>query len=506
MKFINVFLFKPYVMKTKLFTIAAFINFVFISAQVPIVEWKKKSGDISFNFAQRIITTLDGDFITTGIKYSNNKSNISVTKLNSNGNILWQKDLEHIENTGSYSIQSTSDGEYILAGYISNKKGDSYDENGLIIKLNNSGDIQWQKILGGSSTDEFKSIETTSDGGYIVAGSSNSNDGDVNENNGSTDVWIVKLNSVGNILWQKSLGGIYNDRIGKIINSKDGGYVIAGSTITNRGTFPEENLNFDAWVVKLNSLGVVEWGKTFGGSGADVAYSLKQTLDEGFIIAGMNNSSDGDIIGNNGAQDSWIIKLNNIGELQWQKSLGTEVFEMVTSIDLTKDGGYILSGKTSNTEMEISDGASNNGLNAFVIKLNDIGLIQWQKIISETGYEYPKSIIEDKDGDYVIAGFNKFNLDYDAWIVKLATENLTNTIFKTKSFTMYPNPTTSIINFESPNNSKIGKVVISELTGKTLIKLTENTKRIDIQNLSKGLYLIEVYFDNEKFIGKFLKE
>lgn len=147
-------------------------------------------------------------------------------------------------------------------------------------------EIEWQKSFGGSANDVANSIQQTSDGGYIVAGSSNSNDGDVAGNYGSNDFWVVKLSGAGNIEWQKSYGGSNWDVAYSIQQRTDGGYIVAGKTYSDDGDITEDHGSGDVWVVKINNIGDIEWQKSYGGSGDDIAFSIQQTTDGGGISLG----------------------------------------------------------------------------------------------------------------------------------------------------------------------------------------------------------------------------
>lgn len=172
--------------------------------------------------------------------------------------------------------------------------------------------IQWQKSLGGSGLDEARSIAPTSDGGYIVAGLSNSNDGDVIGVHGGYESWIVKLTSVGMTEWQKSLGGSGNDGASSIAPTSDGGYIVAGGSQSNDGDVTGHHGSSDSidyWVVKLTSAGMIEWQKSLGGTGYDYAISIAPTSNGEYIVAGGSKSTDGDGTGNHGDTDYWIVKL-----------------------------------------------------------------------------------------------------------------------------------------------------------------------------------------------------
>ena len=182
--------------------------------------------------------------------------------------------------------------------------------------------IEWQKCLGGTADDFANSIQQTSDGGFIVAGETRSNDGDVSGNHGKSDAWVVKLNSLGDILWKKCLGGTGNDYARSIQQISDGGFILTGYTNSNNGDVSGNNGYYDAWVVKLNSSGDILWQKCLGGTYDDYARSIQQTSDTGFILAGYTFSNDGDVSGNHGFSDAWVVKLNSSGDIIWQKCFG----------------------------------------------------------------------------------------------------------------------------------------------------------------------------------------
>jgi len=171
--------------------------------------------------------------------------------------------------------------------------------------------IEWQKCLGGTSEDIANSIKQTSDGGFIVAGHAGSKDGDVWGNHGDYDYWVVKLNSSGGILWQKCLGGQDWDVAYSIQQTSDGGFIVAGYTESYYGDVWGNHGGSDYWVVKLNSSGDIEWQKCLGGTYTDIAHSIQETSDGGFIVAGHAGSKDGDVSWNHGNYDAWVVKLTN---------------------------------------------------------------------------------------------------------------------------------------------------------------------------------------------------
>src|SRR5690606_18747613 len=180
-----------------------------------------------------------------------------------------------------------------------------------------------------------------------LAGESNSNDGDVSGNHGGSDYWIVKLSPSGEITWQQSLGGSGADSATSIKQTMDGGYIVAGYSSSSDGDVTEKQGSGDYWIVKLNAAGGIEWQKSFGGSDFDNALSIDQTNDNGYIIAGLTNSNDGDVTLNQGVRDYWIVKLNMTGDLIWEKSLGGSGDDRAYSIKQTSNNNYIIGGFSS---------------------------------------------------------------------------------------------------------------------------------------------------------------
>ena len=210
--------------------------------------------------------------------------------------------------------------------------------------------IQWQKSLGGSASDVAFSIQQTSDNGYIVAGYTQSNDSDVAVYHGNQDYWIVKLNSVGSIEWQKSLGGTDVDMLSEIHQTSDGGYIIGGYSISDDIDVTGNHGQEDYWIVKINNLGAIQWQKSLGGSNIERAYSIKQTTSGGYIVAGSTNSTDGDITFHHGGiniqHDFWIVNLDSTGNILWQKCLGGSSTDVARSVQQASDGGFIVTGST----------------------------------------------------------------------------------------------------------------------------------------------------------------
>ena len=414
-----------------------------------------------------------------------------IVKLNSTGNIEWQKCLGGSSFDLANAIQQTADGGYIVAGKSVSKDGDAIGrtESGdfWIVKLNSTGNIEWQKGFGGSGFETANTIQQTTNGGYIVAGLSTSNDGDVTGNHGGrADAWVVKLNSTGNIEWQKCLGGSSYDYASAIQQTKDDGYIVAGYSDSNDGDVTgNHGGNGDCWVVKLNSTGNIEWQKSLGGSLSDEAYAVKETKDGGYIVAGYSSSSDGDVTGGYGAYDYWVVKLNSAGNIEWQKGLRSGLDNFAYSIQQTTDDGYIVSGYSSHSDDDVTGFHFSDDY--YIVKLNSTGNIEWQKRLGGSGEDRPFATIQQTtDGGYIVAGYslsvdgdvtgNHGRADY--WVVKLGASALPLNLLH---FDAVKNKTNVQVNWQTTNEINTSHFIVQRSASGTNFN---NIGRVEAKNTS----------------------
>jgi uncharacterized repeat protein (TIGR01451 family) len=466
----------------------------YVQAQ-PDIQWQKTLGGSDMDNGYEIKPTSDGGFITVGESKSNN-GNVSghhanaspgstydidvwVVKTDMFGNIQWQQSFGGTSMDYATDVLQTADGGYIVMCTAYSTDGDVVGSHGgtndiWILKLDALGNVQWKKCYGGSGFDSGQSIIMTNDGGYMATGFTQSNDGDVSGNHGAADLWLLKLDVNGNIVWQKCLGGTgyeggatgsggsfagFELKLISIIQTTDKGYFIGTSSSSNDGdlTFHNgavANTNPDYWAVKTDSTGAIQWQKTLGGSVLDIAYSGFQTADGGYIIAGESASNDGDVSGNHSAkEDAWIVKFDAVGNVSWKKILGGTGFDRAISISATSDGGYFLGGETrSPNGGDVAgnhSGFATSG-DAWLVKLDVNGMLQWQKCIGGSSRDIATSCFQAADGGYMIAGWaSSSNGDVightvgttgsgaapynDVWLVKLypiQTNVITGNIFE----------------------------------------------------------------------------
>jgi hypothetical protein len=327
--------------------------------------------------------------------------------------ILWKKCFGGTADEQAYSMQPAYDSGYVMAGSTrSNDSNVTGNHGGLdcwIVKASDTGSILWQKSLGGSADEEANCIVATEDFGYIIAGYSRSNDGDVTGHHGTTtyaDYWVVKLDAFGNIQWQKSYGGSGNDVAQSVFPTKDGGYVVAGYSNSTDGDVTGNHGGYDYWVVKLTYDGAMQWQRSYGGNNDDLAFGVQQTGDEGYILAGYTGSDTGDVSGNHGDIDCWLVRLTPSGNILWQKTYGGSSMDVALSVQITSDNGYIFGGNSYSSDGEVTGhhAGTTYEQDGWVVKTDDTGGIQWQRSLGGSSDDGVNSIIQVVGDNYLVAG------------------------------------------------------------------------------------------------------
>jgi len=374
----------------------AIVNVIISEALCPFISgyslWARVYGgpgdDLNFEFKR----TSDGGYIIAGQTFSFGAGggDLLVMKLDSNGNIQWQKTYGGPGRDWAYDVEETQDGGYIVGGGTGSFGAGGWDM--WILKLDSYGNVQWQKTYGGwgvgidgLNAEYVHDLAKTSDGGYIVVG------GTTSYGAGDRDIWVLKLDSQGNVQWQRTFGSSLFDWSHHVGQTSDGGYIISGATSFVLG-FLGGGWGYDIWVLKLDSQGNIQWQKTYGGWSLEAPETIQQTSDGGYILVGLTQSFGF------GPQDILIIKLDSQGNIQWAKTYGGMGYEIGFYIRQTQDGGYIVSGSTT------SFGAG--GWDLLVLKLDPNGNIQWAKTYGGAGHEYPWGAVIDQlpDGGYVLVG------------------------------------------------------------------------------------------------------
>jgi len=388
--------------------------------------------------------------------------------------LQWQKCFGSSGNDFGYSIVSNPNA-YFLAGYTEgnngNVSGNHGSQDAWVIKTDLDGTLLWQKAIGGSAGDYADAIVATADGGSVVAGYTNSNNGDIAGTHGGGDVFLVKLTSSGAIEWEKTIGGSGYDRARALISTPDGGFAFAGQTTSSDGDLagvPGSNLISDgkAWLVKINNAATIEWQTiiAFDGAKDDVAYSMTQAADGGYTIAGRtlsiadvpgicvanvsssgnlnwrtttgagglawsvarSSSNDGYVITGYTATNAAVVKLDNNGVIQWQKIFGGSSSGGIQGKAIVSAGqGYMITGSTNSKNGDII--ASKGGDDMFVLQLDANGNKISSNVFGGKGSDMGRAILASPDGSYVVAGQTDSNNGdvsgnhglSDLWLVKV---------------------------------------------------------------------------------------
>jgi len=337
--------------------------------------------------------------------------------------IEWQNTIGSNGDDFLVTVHQTEDGGYILGGYSYGGISGDKTEAGLgfadywIVKLNTFGAIEWQNTIGGNSNDILTQLEVTSDGGYILGGYSDSGiSGDKTEASlvSSNDYWVVKIDDFGNIQWQNTIGGAGNDELRGIDQTTDGGYILGGrsnSPISGDKTEASDEY-YDYWVVKIDILGNLVWENTIGGNEYDYLYSVCATIDNGCLIGGMSNSPiSGDKTDDayTGSGDYWILKIDSLGNIIWQNAIGGNGTDWLMSIHYANSGGFILGGYSSSN---ISGDKTENNRGEYpltndywVVIIDSGGIVLEEKTIGGS-YDDRLKCLQPVDSGFIIGGYS----------------------------------------------------------------------------------------------------
>ncbi|QHT71798.1 T9SS type A sorting domain-containing protein [Rhodocytophaga rosea] len=408
--------------------------------------WDRTYGSSRSDLLTSIIPTSDLGYVLGGTadRGTGRQYDYSIIKITSSGQQQWTTSFGGSDSDELKALVPASDGGYLLAGFsrsdMSSDKSQNNRGNGdyWVVKINSSGTKQWDRSFGGDQLDFLTSVVRTGDGGYLLAGYSSSGmSGDKSTSNlGANDFWLVKINSSGSKQWDKRYGGNLPDVLMKIIQTTDGGYLLAGYSSSGIGGDKTEASRggFDYWMVKINESGAKQWDKGFGGSGSDVASSVTQATDGGYLLAGYSDSpvSGEKTQSSRGNFDYWLMKTYPPdASIVWNKRFGGDRDDALREALQTTDGGYLLAGQSESGLSGDRTQDSRGNADYWVVKINSSGIKQWDKRFGGSGYEYLESAIQTTDGGYLLAGYSYSGLevssdkseasrgDSDYWVVKI---------------------------------------------------------------------------------------
>lgn len=341
-------------------------------------------------------------------KYEKRKK-IYVIDTDSTGQLMWGRIYggDHVDI--AKDICPTQDGGYIITGNTRSFQPDVHEKDKskelLVLKIDKEGNIEWSKTYGGDNHDYGFCIRQTLDGGYIIAGETNS------FGSSSSDVYVLKIDYEGNIQWSKRMGGKNLEYAFEIVETYDG-YVLAGET----NTFGVGQ--YDIFLMKIDKDGEVIWTKTYGGVSEEYGYDLEYTEDEGFVLTGSSYSFG------LGKLDYYVLRLDKQGNILWGRVYGGESDDQAHSVKELKNGDLLVAGFSSSFFHQL------NGEDVYVLRLSDKGVVRWSKIYGGKFGDYAVYCLESKKGDFLVAGetasFNGFD-DRDTYVIRMKDEQALST-------------------------------------------------------------------------------
>lgn len=351
------------------------------------ILWQKNYGGDNEDFGVSIIETFDGGYLVGATTFSNTNdvtgnngfSDFWVFKIDANGTLIWSKVLGGSLLENLYQVKQLKDSSYVAVGstdsddgYVTGNHGES---DYWVVRLNQNGDTTWTACYGGTTTDVCRDMNQLANGDFVLAGYSNSNNGDLTNNYGGFDYWVLRVDDVtDSIVWQYNYGGSYDDRAYSITLNNALGYLVVGSSYSNdinvsghSGSVGPTG-NSDLWALKLTNLGIIDWENSYGGLNDEASFDAVQLTDSSYTIAGYSSSLFTNTTPNNGLTDYWIISLNRFGNRQWGEVYGGSLADFCFSIDTITNNSYLIAGNTFSNDSDVTN--NNGGSDYWVVKLD----------------------------------------------------------------------------------------------------------------------------------------
>lgn len=409
----------------------------------PVFDWQQSLGGTSYDAATKILQADDGGYILVGTTNSNNGnvsgnhglSDVWVVKVDAQGVLQWQHCFGGNKVDAAVSAVQLPSGKIIVLASTNSNNGNVTNNHGgnsntsdvWLLALNSSGSLIWQKTFGGTAFDAAHALMLTSDENLLIGASTESTNGDVTYNHGGEDFWLIKTDTLGNLLWQKSLGGTATDICNSVTETSTG-YLAAGSSTSNNCDVSGNRGGADFWIVKTDFDGNLNWQKSYGGTSNESAFSALVNTAGNFVIAGYTNSLDSDIVENHGSSESWIVELDTAGNKLMQSTFGGSNADIAFDIVKADADGYLLAGTTSSSDFDLLNSQSHGNEDCWLMKTDLSGNIIWSRSYGGSDNDRAFSVFQTADGGYILAGYTH-SVDgqvdgnhggNDLWVAKLS--------------------------------------------------------------------------------------
>jgi len=406
-----------------------------IYCQYSQINGQKTIGNLKHNFSYSVVSVEDGGYIILGdTETDTNSMDYFVTRLSATNEIIWQKTYGGSGVDRPSEIVKDGNNGFLIIGSTSSDDGDIDFNHGLydywLININANGDLIWQKTYGGSNNDFGVDVGILSNSEIFVGGNSTSLDGDVTSLNGGIDFWLIKLNETGEILWDKNYGGSDDESLKDLLVDGNSGLYLLGGSRSSDGDVSFNHGEKDVWLTKLSSVGELLWEKSFGGSNNEEGKVSLFTQDSSLIVGTVSNSTDGDLTKNYGLNDYWVFSIDGSGNLIWQRSFGGSRADVLKDI-LKTDDGFIIGGSSNSFDGNLTE---NKGLSdVWFVKIYSNGVLNWQTSYGGSGSDNCSKIIKGTNSSYLTANQSD-SFDYDVeghigetdiWMLELCESYIT---------------------------------------------------------------------------------
>lgn len=427
-----------------------------------------------------------------------------IIKLDETGSLVWEKNFGGSGRDAGLTISKTSDGGFIVGGTTNSTDGDvaGYDggfRDAWLLKIDQDGNFMWEKTFGSPSAltnsyEQIASVQETKNDGYLALITAYGEGGDVGEYFGGGDYWLIRTDELGNILWERSYGGSGTEVARNLIITSDNEILLAGTSSSIDGDLLGASGADGFWVLKLDSEGNIIWNKFYEGG---FLPSIASTSDSGYILFGRakENGQQG------GQRDYRVVKIDGEGNPLWEKNYGGSAWDsFTTSVRETNQGNFILCGASMSNDIDVSD---NNGLyDNWILEVDSIGNIVWEKCYGGMGSDYPGELILTSDGGMLLtsnSGSNEGTVggvnggSNDFWIVKFSgTPSAITSIEQESLLQVYPNPSNGNFTLSLENQSAEKLVEIVDVQGKVIYSEKTIGSQLNVNNIRAGNYVIRV--------------
>jgi len=503
------------------------------------VQWQRCIGGSSGEFGYRVQVAADGGYVVGGFTMSTDGDvtgnhgarDYWMAKVDAGGDLVWQHCYGGTDIETAYGLTAMPDGGWVLCGTTQSEDGDAagcpgQGGNAWAVRTNALGELTWQTCLGGSGNDNgasFSDAVATLDGGLVLAGTTSYMDGIGIGNHGSSDFVVVKLDAAGAMEWSHCYGGSGSEGASAIKPTSDGGYVVTGSAWFNFDGDVTTGQYGGIWVIKIAADGTLDWNRRMGSAYLtgqnDEVRDVAQTPDGGYLVVGSTSGSDGDVSGNHGGHDAWLVKLDAGGAVVQQRCFGGTGEDYAYRLASAGLGRYVLAGyTTASNDGDVSGNHGNADVWVFMVD-PDLNLL-WQKCLGGTSSELGYGIARTADNGTIITGRAQSNDgdvsgvhgSIDAWVVKLGPDPDTGVPEDQdgQAFFVYPSPTAGLLNVRLSAPPGVNSTLdVLDITGRVVlhrqVQLGTVTLQLSVQSLAEGTYCARLESATEVCTQRFIK-